>query len=61
MTLLLAANAPFTMLGMVPLPRERRRINVAAVRDAGFSPAKRGRGTAEGGGEGVARFVQGGI
>ena len=34
------------------LPRERGRIEVAAGLNAGSSPAKRGRGTAEGGGGG---------
>ncbi|EHK57972.1 hypothetical protein MAXJ12_07322 [Mesorhizobium alhagi CCNWXJ12-2] len=40
--------APSPMLRMVPLPRKRGRISG----DAGSSPAKRGRGTAEGGGGG---------
>ena len=38
--------APSAMLRMVPLPRKRGRINVAAIRDLGSSPAKRERGTA---------------
>jgi uncharacterized protein (TIGR02186 family) len=43
-------KAPSTTLRVVPLPRKRGRINGA---DLGSSPAKRGRGTAEGGGGGI--------
>jgi ApbE superfamily uncharacterized protein (UPF0280 family) len=50
-----SVSAPSTTLRVVPLPRERGRIRAADGLDAGFSPAKRGRGTAEGGGGGVAQ------
>ncbi len=42
--------APSTMLRTIPLPRKRGRISVALGRSGRSSPAKRGRGTAEGGG-----------
>ena len=48
-----ATIAPSTTLRVVPLPRKRGRIRVDGGRNAGSSPAKRGRGTAEGGGGGT--------
>ncbi len=46
-------SARSTMLRMVPLPRKRGRVQGAVGRTVRSSPAKRERGTAEGGGGGT--------